>query len=92
MKCAYCECDIEVGDTYYDIDGKPVCIDCVLDYLEENCKDKDDDGEDIYVVDDCGWDVDEVGSLLKARERKLEGEPPEDNLKELLTNRFGELI
>ncbi len=87
MKCAYCENEIEYGDTYYDIDGKPVCIDCVLDYLDENCKETED-GVEYYVVDDCAWELDEVGQLLRAKEEKNERPIEEPHL----TNRFGELI
>ena len=76
MYCEYCGRVIHEGDTYYDIDDHPVCIDHVLDYLDENCKDVDDDGEEIYVVDDTGYDLDDVANLLKWRMRTCE-EPEE---------------
>lgn len=87
MKCECCGKKIYYGDTYYDIEGKPICIDCILDYLDENCK-GEEDGEEFYVVDDTAWEMDEIGSLLKAREEKHERPVEEPHL----TNRFGEII
>lgn len=81
MYCDYCGKRIFEGDTYYEINDKAVCIDDVLDYLDENCREFGDDGEEIYVVDKMGYDVDDVTSILKSCERELEyddEEPPED--------------
>lgn len=83
MYCEQCGKRIYQGDTYYEIDGKPVCIDCVVEYLEENCMRSDEEGE-FYEVDDMAYETDELNQLLKACEKKLEyddeeiGDPSEE--------------
>lgn len=71
MFCENCGERIYEGDTYYEIEGKPVCIDCAVDYLDENCKEEDEEGE-FYEVDGMAYEKDDLNQLLKICECKLE--------------------
>lgn len=71
MYCAECGKRIYEGDTYYDVNGSPICPECVRDYLDENCREFGDDGEEIYVVDMMGYDVEDLDLVLRNCERTL---------------------
>lgn len=78
MCCVVCGEAICIGDTYYEINGDSVCIDHVLDYLEDNCKEFGDDGEEIYVVGGMGYDIDDVATILKSCEKICNEESDDD--------------
>lgn len=81
MYCSECGRRIWQGDTYYEINDSPVCVDCALDFLEENCKEFGDDGEEIYIVDNMGYDTNDVDVILRSCEKTLDfddEEEPED--------------
>ena len=71
MFCENCGERIYEGDTYYEIEGKSVCIDCAVDYLDENCKEEDEEGE-FYLVDRETYDLDDVNQILLSCETVLE--------------------
>lgn len=83
MRCEYCDRDIAHGEEYYDIDGHTVCIDDVLDWLEENCVGEDFEGSKVYIFDDMEIYPDELNKMLLSNikvcdEPIEEDEPPWD--------------
>lgn len=73
--CEQCGKAIHNGDKYYLINFENtdhvVCIDCVIEYLDENCREVNAEGDDVYVVDDMEWYCeDDLNSLLKGCLRK----------------------
>lgn len=78
MYCKECGKKIYEGDIYYEINGEPICIDCAIDYLDENCLKEDEDGE-FYEVDGIAYETDEVGSLLNACKKILEHDDEESD-------------
>lgn len=77
MYCEECGKKIYEGDIYYEINGNPVCIDCAIDFLDENCKEEDEEGE-YYLVDDTAYESDELGSLLNTCKKVLEYDDEEE--------------
>ena len=68
--CEWCGETIYDGDKYYLInhDNKDhvVCINCAIEYLDENCREVNAEGDDVYVVDDAEWYCDDdLNVLLK---------------------------
>lgn len=83
MRCEYCDRDIAHGEEYYDIDGHTICIDDVIDWLEENCVGEDFEGEKVYMFDDMEFYPDELNNMLLSNikvcdEPTEEEEPPWD--------------
>ena len=64
MRCEYCDKIIDEDEEYYDIDGHTICIDCVMDWLDENRKEVNEEGEEIYVLNDMEWSEDELNRAL----------------------------
>lgn len=59
MRCDYNGETIPLGDEYYEINGKPVCIDHVIDYLNDWYLDGDK-----YVIGDEEIEEDDLGEFL----------------------------
>lgn len=82
MRCEYCGRIIDEGDEYYDVGGKTLDIDHVLDFLDDFCdRTKEDDG---YILpdDDVLLD-DEINGFLKlcsktCMEQEYWGDPREE--------------
>ena len=74
MRCAYNGEVIPVGDEYYKINGEPLCINHVLDYLNDWYL----DGEK-YIIGNEEVEEDELGEFLRLHlERCDEKEEPYD--------------
>ena len=61
--CEHCGKIIRKDDSYYELNGNHICINCALDYLDEECKREDEDGE-YYAVNGDAYELDEIASLL----------------------------
>lgn len=78
MRCEYCDRDIAHGEEYYDIDGHSICIDDVLDWLEENCSTVNFEGQKVYMISDMEFYPDEINRALLGNLKVCDEEPEED--------------
>lgn len=78
MYCVECGRRIYQGDTYYEINTAPVCEECAREYLDEYCREFGDDGEEMYVVDDMGYDIEDVDVILRGCAKVLEYDDEEE--------------
>lgn len=59
MLCSYCGEPIEYNEPYYEINNEPVCIQCGMDFVTDNCE-RIEDGfiinhEEVFEDDVCDF-------------------------------------